>query len=150
MNNKTVSVHQIPLGGGGSHGGKWHDGKLWILANRLDAVLRVDPKTWVAEWAIPLVHDNDLLQGSHDFAFDDQGFLWIVMLSKTEPYTESIHSLAKYDVATGKLLEIASTPVGTAYAHGLCFYNGTFYGVDAGHPDHDSTNAGMVFRIDLV
>ena len=151
MNNKTVSVHQIPLGGGGSHGGKWHDGKLWILANRLDAVLRVDPKSWTAEWAIPLVHDNDLLQGSHDFAFDDQGFLWIVMLSKAEPYTDCIHSLAKYDVTTGKLLEIVSTPGRHRLRARSLFLPGQIlYVVDAGHPDHDSTNAGMVFRIDMA
>jgi hypothetical protein len=150
MNNKTVNVHQIPLGGGGSHGAKWHDGKLWVLANRLDAMLRIDTKTWVAEYAIPLVHDNDLLVGSHDFAFDDKGFLWIVMLNSGRGYANSIHSLAKYDPATGQLLEIASMPVGTGYAHGLEFYEGAFYGCDAGHPDTDSTNAGWIFRIDLA
>jgi hypothetical protein len=149
MDNKTLSVHQIPLGGGGSHGAKWHEGKLWILANRLDAMVRVDPKTWVADYAIRLVHDNDLLVGSHDFAFDDQGYIWIVMLNSARRYAESVHSLVKYDPETAKVLEIASMPVGTGYAHGLAYYNGAFYGCDAGHPDHDSTNAGWIFRIDL-
>src|SRR3954451_14763573 len=35
MNSKLINHRQIPLGapggdGGGSHGGLWHDGKLWI------------------------------------------------------------------------------------------------------------------------
>ncbi len=48
MNSKTVSHRQIPLGpadnGGGCHGLMWHEGKLWIVANRLRAILRVDPR----------------------------------------------------------------------------------------------------------
>jgi hypothetical protein len=150
MNNNTLSVHQIPLGGGGSHGAQWHDGRLWLLASRLNAMIRVDPKTWIADFAIPIVHDNDLLSGTHDFTFDDEGFIWIVMLNRSNGYAQSIHSLAKYDSKSGKLLEVASMPQGTGFAHGLAYYNGAFYGCDAGHPDHDSTNAGWIFRIDLV
>jgi len=150
MNNKTLSVRQIPLGGGGSHGAKWHDGKLWILASRLNAIIRVDPKTWIADFAIPVVRDNDLLSGVHDFAFDDEGFIWIVMLNRSGGYAQSVHSLSKYDPKGAKLLEVASMPAGTGYAHGLAYHDGAFYGCDAGHPDHDSTNAGWIFRIDLI
>ena len=35
--------------GGGTHGWKWNNGKLWIAALRLGGILRVDPKTWVPE-----------------------------------------------------------------------------------------------------
>src|SRR6478752_2063237 len=39
MNSKEISHRQIPLAlpgqdGGGSHGAQWHNGKLWIVANR--------------------------------------------------------------------------------------------------------------------
>ena len=48
MDSKLVSHRQIPLGpadnGGGCHGLMWHEGKLWIVANRLRGILRVDPK----------------------------------------------------------------------------------------------------------
>ena len=53
MNAKLVSHRQIPLGpandGGGSHGGQWDNGKLWISSLRLRGNLRVDPKTWEPE-----------------------------------------------------------------------------------------------------
>jgi len=150
MNNKTLSVRQIPLGGGGTHGAQWHEGKLWILASRLNAIIRVDPNSWIADFAIPVVRDNNLLSGVHDFAFDNDGFIWIVMLNRSETYAQSIHSLAKYDANTGTLLEVASMPAGTGYAHGLAYHEGAFYGCDAGHPDHDSPNAGWIFRIDLT
>ena len=150
MNNKTLGVRQIPLGGGGSHGAQWHDGKLWILASRINAIIRIDPNSWIADFAIPVVRDNDLLAGVHDFAFDDEGFIWIVMLNRSNKYTQSIHSLAKYNTKTGKLLEVASMPAGTGFAHGLAYHKGAFYACDAGHPDHDSSNAGWIFRIDLV
>ena len=53
MNGRDITDRQIPLSidgkGGGTHGVKWHDGKLWIAALRLGGILRVDPKTWVPE-----------------------------------------------------------------------------------------------------
>ena len=57
MNSKLVSHRQIPLGapggdGGGSHGGLWHDGKLWLSSLRLRGNLRVDPQDFRAR-----VHD---------------------------------------------------------------------------------------------
>src|SRR4051812_25002152 len=57
MNSRLVSHRQIPLGtatdGGGCHGVMWNEGKLWIVANRLKGILRVDPTTWQAEFMIP-------------------------------------------------------------------------------------------------
>ena len=53
MNSKPISHRQIPLSidgnGGGCHGVKWHDGKLWIAALRLGGIICVDPATWVPE-----------------------------------------------------------------------------------------------------
>src|SRR3954447_16800022 len=45
MKSKLINHRQIPLGapggdGGGSHGGLWHDGKLWIGSLRLRGNLR--------------------------------------------------------------------------------------------------------------
>src|SRR5438876_5492687 len=55
MNSKLISHRQIPLGppkgdGGGCHGALWQDGKLWIAALRLRALMRVDPTTWTPEY----------------------------------------------------------------------------------------------------
>ena len=59
MDGRQVSHRQIPLGlpgqdGGGSHGAQWRDGKLWIVANRPRLLLRLDPKSWMPEVAIPI------------------------------------------------------------------------------------------------
>ena len=76
MNSKTVSHRQIPLGppdnGGGCHGLMWHEGKLWIVANRLRAILRVDPKTWEPEFIIPITTAR-----WHGVAWDN-GSIWMV------------------------------------------------------------------------
>jgi hypothetical protein len=77
MNSKEVSHRQIPLGlpghdGGGSHGAQWHDGKLWIVANRPRLMLRVDPKTWAPEVAIPIYVTPEKPRW-HDMTFDAQG-----------------------------------------------------------------------------
>ena len=76
MNSKTVSHRQIPLGppdnGGGCHGLMWHEGKLWIVANRLRAILRVDPKSWEPEFIIPITTAR-----WHGIAWDN-GSIWMV------------------------------------------------------------------------
>ena len=54
----NVTKREIPLGGGSSHGAKWRDGKLWIIANRLAALERVDPKSWTVDYEMPNQHDT--------------------------------------------------------------------------------------------
>ena len=57
LDGKEISHRQIPLGGangGGSHGLLYQNGKLWIVANRLKGILKVDPKTWEPEFMIPI------------------------------------------------------------------------------------------------
>jgi hypothetical protein len=49
MNSKLVSHRQIPLGapggdGGGSHGGLWHEGKLWLSSLRLRGICASIPR----------------------------------------------------------------------------------------------------------
>ena len=82
MNSKEISHRQIPLGlpgqdGGGSHGAQWRNGKLWIVANRPRLLLRVDPKTWAPEAAIPIYAPADKPRW-HDMTFDADGNIWQV------------------------------------------------------------------------
>ena len=83
MNSKQISHRQIPLSidgnGGGCHGVKWHNGKLWIAALRLGGILRVDPTTWVPEVLIrvssaerPRLHDVGVRQRGQYLGRDRQ------------------------------------------------------------------------------
>ena len=166
MNSKTVSHRQIPLGpadnGGGCHGLMWHEGKLWIVANRLKAILRVDPVSWAPEFIIPITTDR-----WHGIAWDDShpgGAIWMVTGSSDKDRYEmengKLHhtttsGLVKYEVATGKLLETAEFLPGTADPHGLAMHNGKLISCDAGvgPPGFDLTHSpssGYIFEIDLV
>ena len=62
--------------------------------------------------------------------------------------------LAKYDVASGRMLEYAEFGPEDSDPHGLAFHNGTFYSTDAGiHPGWPtgvSKTMGWVFKIELV
>src|SRR5712671_7666590 len=78
MNSQVISHRQIPLGpandGGGCHGAMWHDGKLWIVANRIRGILRVDPKTWTPEFMIP-IYQTPTMMRYHGIAWDN-GAIW--------------------------------------------------------------------------
>jgi hypothetical protein len=62
--------------------------------------------------------------------------------------------LAKYDAATGRLLETVEFLPDSADPHGLTIVDGVFYGCDAGihpgWPNNWSKTTGQVFRIDIV
>ena len=150
MNSRTVSHRQVPLGGGGNHGAKWHEGKLWIVSTRMRAAIRIDPETWEAEYLLPLYNWDRL----HDMAFDDEGALWVVTGTIYGEGPENHRSgLAKYELPSGRLVEYAEFDSAEADAHGLEFYDGAFYSCDAGihpgWPTHWSPMSGYVFRIDL-
>ena len=59
MNGKQISHRQIPFGpkddGGATHGMTWQAdaGKIWIDSNRLEALIRIDPKTWEVDYMFP-------------------------------------------------------------------------------------------------
>jgi hypothetical protein len=162
MNSKTVSHRQIPLGppdnGGGCHGLMWHEGKLWIVANRLRAILRVDPKTWEPEFIIPITTAR-----WHGVAWDN-GAVWMVTgSSDVDRYLErdgklfhtTTPGLVKYDAVTGQALETAEFVEGSADPHGLAMHNGTLISCDAGvgPPGFDLThspNSGYVFEINFI
>ena len=80
LNSKQISHRQIPLSvdgkGGGCHGVKFQNGKLWIAALRLGGIIRVDPATWVPDVLIRVSSDDK--PRLHDVAFDDAGDIWVV------------------------------------------------------------------------
>ena len=157
MNSDTVSHRQIPLGppdnGGGCHGAQWHQGKLWIVANRIAGLLRVDPKTWEPEFLIPIHHTPEMPRW-HDLTFDQDGAIWQVLGNNSTSFQEGRPALVKYDAATGRVLETAEFLPGSADPHGLEFHDGALISCDAGvHPgwkDLDSPLSGTIFRIDFV
>ena len=95
-------VKQIPLGGGGTHGAQWHDGKLWIIANRLNCMIRVDPDSWTCDYAIRIRNDTPDTMRSHDMTFDDQGFIWLATANNSKSYAEGVEGMSKYDPKTGR------------------------------------------------
>ena len=90
MSSKQISHRQIPLGidgnGGGCHGVKWHNGKLWIAALRLGGILRVDPDDLGARSPDP----RELAEKPrlHDVAFDNKGNMWVVTGNNSNSYAE--------------------------------------------------------------
>jgi len=156
MNSKLISHRQIPLGppsdGGGSHGGMWHDGKLWIAALRLRGLLRVDPKTWTPEFMIPFYQAPERNR-YHGMAWDN-GSIWQVVGNDSTRHSEYKPALARYDAETGRVLEVVDFVPGSSDPHGLAMHNGKLISCDAGiHPNwanNDSPTAGWIFRIDFV
>jgi len=166
MNGHTVSHRQIPLGpadnGGGCHGLMFHAGKLWIVANRLRAILRVDPKSWTPEFMIRITTDR-----WHGIAWDDShpgGAIWMVtgssdvdryVMQHGKLHHTTTSGLVKYDARTGDVLETAEFVDGTADPHGLAMKDGKLISCDAGvgPPGFEGTgspSAGYIFEIDFI
>src|SRR6478752_6746914 len=143
---KTHWVKQIPLGGGGTHGAQWHDGKLWVIASRLNCMIRVDPESWTCDYAIRIRNDTPDTTRSHDMTFDGQGFIWLATANSSKSYAEGVQGLSKYDPKTGEVLEQVTLERGSCDPHGLGFTKGAFIGCDAGHhpgwPDKDGPGVG--------
>ncbi|MFN7935709.1 MAG: hypothetical protein U0R19_20440 [Bryobacteraceae bacterium] len=157
MNSKLISHRQIPLGlpgqdGGGSHGAKWDNGKLWISSLRLRGNLRVDPKTWQPECMIPFYVSAERNR-YHDIAIDG-GSMWQVIGNDCKTYAEYRPALARHDMTNGRVVEVVEFLPGSCDPHGLTIHEGKLYGCDAGiHPgwkNYDSPTAGWIFRIDFV
>ena len=156
MNSNQVSHRQIPLAlgpnGGGCHGVKWHQGKLWIAALRLGGILRVDPATWTPEVLIRVASEEK--PRLHDVAFDDEGNIWVVTGTNSTSYKNAQPGLSKYDGKTGQLLMTVDFAPGSSDPHGLVFHNGRLVSCDAGlHPGWtgtESPTAGAIFSIEIV
>ena len=174
MNSKQISHRQIPFGpkddGGATHGMTWQPdaGKIWIEANRLEAILRIDPKTWEVDYMFPTTRLPGLSGRLHGIAYDN-GFIWQVtgrQKEGTTDYDGYTPGLIKYDIKTGQVVDSVEFVPGSCDLHDVAVYNGQLYGVDAGEhpgwsidnpayqhpgwPPLNSPSAGYVFRIDLV
>jgi hypothetical protein len=158
MSGKLIAQRQVPLGppgdGGGIHGALWQDGKLWVLANRLHAILRIDPVSWTPEFEIPL---SNLADRYHAIAWDSDvsgGAIWAVTGNNSTSYTGATPGLHKYDAVSGRLLEIVDFAPGSADPHGLAMRNGKLISCDAGihpgWPNFDSPSNGYIFEINLA
>jgi hypothetical protein len=176
MDGKQVSWRQIPFGpkddGGSCHGMAWEampgsGGKLWIYANRLESLVRIDPKSWQVDWMIPVTREVGRL---HGITYDSKGggVIWQVCGSqdpKVIGYEGYTPGLVKYDIKTGAVLEIVDFVPGSCDIHDVTIKDGQLYGVDAGEhpgwpieakyerpgfPGLNSPSAGYVFRIDLI
>jgi hypothetical protein len=158
MNSREISHRQIPLGlpgqdGGGSHGAQWHEGKLWIVANRPRLLLRVDPKSWKPEVAIPIHATSDKPRW-HDMTFDADGNIWQVTGNDSKSYKEGRPGLVKYDGKTGAVMATYDFLPGSSDPHGLEFHDGGLISCDAGihpgWPNHDSPTEGWIFKIEMA
>jgi hypothetical protein len=158
MNGRQISHRQIPLGlpgqdGGGSHGAQWHQGKLWIVANRPRLLLRVDPKSWQPEVAIP-IHATAEKPRWHDMTFDADGNIWQVTGNDSKSYNQGRPGLVKYDGRTGNVIGTYDFVPGSCDPHGLEFHNGALISCDAGihpgWPNGDSPHAGWIFKIEMA
>ena len=156
LNGRQLSHRQIPLSpdgrGGGTHGVKWHDGKLWIAALRLGGILRVDPKTWIPEVLIRV--SSPERPRLHDVAFDNEGNIWVVTGNNSARYEEGKAGLNKYDGKTGALLMTVEFAPGSCDPHGLVWHDGRLISCDAGiHPGwkgQESPHTGYIFSIDIA
>jgi hypothetical protein len=156
MNGTQVSHRQIPLAlgsnGGGCHGVKWHQGKLWIAALRLGGILRIDPASWTPEVLIRVSSEEK--PRLHDVAFDDAGDIWVVTGNNSTSYGQYRPGLNKYDGKTGQLVMTVDFAPGSSDPHGLVWYNGRLVSSDAGlHPGWQglqSPTAGSIFSIEIV
>ena len=156
MNSKQVSHRQIPLSidgqGGGCHGVKWDNGKLWIAALRLGGILRVDPATWAPEVLIRV--SSDERPRLHDVAFDNEGHIWVVTGNNSTTYAQGRAGLNKYDGKTGQLMMTVEFEPGSCDPHGLVWHDGRLISCDAGiHPGWkgmESPHTGYIFSIEVV
>jgi hypothetical protein len=154
--SRLISHRQIPLGpadnGGGCHGAQWDKGKLWIAALRLRANVRVDPATWTPEFVIPFYQTPERSR-YHDITVEGDT-LWQIVGNDCRRYEDFRPALVRYELATGRVVEVVEFLNQSCDPHGLALWDGKLISCDAGihpgWPNRDSPTAGWVFQIDLV
>jgi hypothetical protein len=171
---KEISHRQIPFGptdnGGACHGLAWENGKLWISSNRLESLVRIDPKTWAVDWMFPHTFLPDLKDRIHGIEYDPAtDTLWQVTGTQRPDmpgYNGYTAKLVQYNIKSGEVMQIVEIERGCD-PHDIAIHNGIFYGVDAGeHPGWPVDNpayqragwteplnspyGGYIFRIDFV
>lgn len=154
---KEVAHRQIPASpsanSGGIHGAQWHQGKLWIVNNRMHSIVCVNPESWNIDTQIPIAAPMGLSR-YHDITFDQDGSLLQVIANESTGYRDTKAALVRYNVATGEPIELISLVDGSCDPHGLENHNGVLVACDAGfHPNWknlDSPSSGYIFSIDLI
>ncbi len=168
MNGKQISARQIPFGpgadGGSCHGMGWQNGKLWLYANRLESLVRIHPTSWQVDYMFLVTRLRERLHGIEC----DGEYIWQVCGSqnpKVPGYEGYTPGLVKYEIATGKVVELVEFVPGSCDVHDVAVRDGVLYGVDAGEhpgwpiepkyqrpgfPPLNSPSGGYIFRIDLV
>ena len=172
MTGREVSRRQIPFGpredGGSTHGMAWGNGKLWLTADRLGCLMRIDPTSWQVEFMFRETTLPELATRLHGIEYDN-GSIWQVGgLQKpgTLGYEGYRPGLVRYDAHTGQVVETVEFEPGSCDIHDVAVYNGQLYGVDAGEhpswsidvpayqhpgfPPMNSPSGGYVFKIDLI
>jgi len=156
QNSKQITHRQIPLSidgrGGGTHGVKWHKGKLWIAALRLGGIMRVDPKTWAPEVLIRI--SSEERPRLHDVAFDNEDNIWVVNGNNSTSYADGKMAINKYDGRSGQHLMTVELAPGSCDPHGLVWHEGRLISCDAGiHPGWkglESPHSGYIFSIEIT
>jgi hypothetical protein len=154
---KEVAQRQIPSSpgnmSGGIHGAQWHEGKLWIVNNRMHSIVCVNPTSWSIEAQFPIAAPMGLTR-YHDITFDRDGTMLQVIANESTSHTNSVAALVRYDVRTGEPIETLTLVPGSCDPHGLENHNGTLVACDAGfHPgwkNFDSPSGGWLFSIDVI
>ena len=173
MDSKQISHRQIPFGpknnGGATHGMSWQAdvGKIWIFANRLGGIIRIDPKSWEVDYFLRTITVPGWGR-THGITYDNGTILQVVGRQKegTTGYEGYTPGLQRYDIATGQVVEIIEFVPGSCDMHDVTIHKGQLYGVDAGEhpgwsidvpqfqrpgfPPLNSPSGGYVFRIDLI
>jgi hypothetical protein len=154
---REVAHRQIPLSpgniSGGIHGAQWHQGKLWIVNNRMHGLIRMDAKSWIPELQIPMELPPGM-ERFHDITFDRDGTILQVIANESHGPADSKAGLVRYHAETGEAIETITFVPGSCDPHGLENHDGVLVSCDAGyHPgwrDRASATSGWVFRIDLI
>jgi hypothetical protein len=154
---KLVAHRQIPGSpsgiSGGIHGAQWHNGKLWIVNNRMHSIVCVNPQSWSIETQFPIAAPMGMSR-YHDITFDQDGTLLQVIANESTGFHNTKAALLRYNPSTGEPIEMITLIEGSCDPHGLENHHGTLVACDAGyHPnwkDHDSPSSGYVFSITLV
>src|SRR5437764_1383668 len=99
--------------------------KIWIDANRLEALIRIDPKTWEVDYMFPTTRVPGLAERLHGIAYDN-GFIWQVtghQKEGTTVYEGYTPGLVKYEVTTGQVVQVVEFVPGSCDMHDVAVYD---------------------------
>ena len=113
---KTLAAFELP-GEGRVHGLEWVRGRMWVTRPEARVIQLMDPNGFAVVREIEVSRDR-----SHGLAWDGDG-LWCVFTSDG--------LIVKYDVSTGREMEVIDVPDSKPEVHGLTIWQGSFWYCDA-------------------